>query len=40
MLTQYGGSEEDDGRMDLPKTDGVASRDWIGVCGRHREVRQ
>ena len=37
---QYGGSEEDDGRMDLPKTDGVASRDWTGVCGQHREVRQ
>ena len=37
---QYGGSEEDDGRMDLPKTDGVASRDWTGVCGHHREVRQ
>ena len=37
---QYGGSEEDDGRMELPKTDGVASRDWTGVCGHHREVRQ
>ena len=37
---QYGGSEEDDGRMVLPKTDGVASRDWTGVCGHHREVRQ
>ena len=24
----------------LPKTDGVASRDWTGVCGHHREVRQ
>ena len=37
---QYGGSEEDDGRMDLPKTDGVALKCWIGVCGHHREVRQ
>ena len=36
---QYGGSEEDDGRTDLPKTDVVASRDWTGVCGHHREVR-
>ena len=37
---QYGGSEEDDGRMYWPKTDSVASRDWTGVCGHHREVRQ
>ena len=37
---QCGGSEEDHGRMDLKKTDGVASRDWAGVCGHHREFRQ
>ena len=37
---QNGGSEEDDGRMDLPKADGVSSRDWTGVRGHHREVRQ
>ena len=35
-----GGSEADDGRMDFPKTDGVVSRDWIGVCGHHHSVRQ
>ena len=38
--TQFGGSEEDDGRMDLPKIHGVASRGWAGVRGHHREVRQ
>ena len=37
---QYGGSEEDARRTDLPRTDGVASRDWTGVCGHHCEVRQ
>ena len=26
--------------MDLPKTEGMTSRDWTGVCGHHREVRQ
>ena len=40
ICAQYGGSDEDDRRMDFPKTDGMATRDWIGVCEHHREVRQ
>ena len=37
---QYGGSEEDAGIMDMSETDGVASRDWTGVCGHHCAVGQ
>ena len=38
--TQHRGPEEIDGRMDMPKADGMAARGRIGVRGPHREIGQ
>ena len=35
---QHRGLEENEGRKDMPKADGMAARDRIGVRGHHREI--
>ena len=37
---QHGGTEEVDGKLNLPEIDGVALGNRNGVCGRHRGVTQ
>ena len=40
VLLSSRGPENVDGRMDMPKADGMASSDRIGVCGHHCESEQ
>ena len=40
VFSTVSGAEEIDARVDLPKIDGVASRNRVGVRGYHCGIRQ